>query len=65
MKNLSTKYLHDPTNAPEKELKKANIELGKDYPKALVDISETRVYALKEFKKITEKHKKNKNKWNK
>lgn len=62
MKNLPVNHLYDPSNAPEKELKKANIVLGKDYPKALVDLSETRKEALKNFKKITDQHKKNK-KW--
>ena len=62
LKNLPVKYLFNPSDAPEKELKKANIKLGKDYPKALVSLSDTRDEALKNFKKITDDFHKKKNK---
>jgi len=38
LKDLPLKYLFDPSNAPIEVLKKANISLGKTYPKAIVDI---------------------------
>ncbi len=54
LKSLPDKYLHDPSNAPADVLKAAGIELDKDYPRAMLDLKETRERALKAYAKIKE-----------
>lgn len=49
---LSDKYLPCPWEAPTEELLKAKIQLGKTYPKPLVDLKESRQLALANFKKL-------------
>jgi deoxyribodipyrimidine photo-lyase len=49
---LPAKYLYDPSNAPESALSDAGIKLGRDYPRAMVDLKDSRVRALDAFKKI-------------
>ncbi len=46
LENLDKKFIHKPFDAPKEVLKKAGIELGKTYPKPLVDHNEARQKAL-------------------
>lgn len=50
LSNLPSKFLFKPWEAPELVLKEAGIELGKNYPKPIVDISESRNQALLAYK---------------
>ena len=52
LSNLDTKYIHDPSSAPEHVLKQAGIELDKQYPKAIVDLKATRERALTAYKQL-------------
>lgn len=55
LKNLDNNSIHDPSNAPALALKAAHIILGKDYPKAIVDLKSTHARALQSYKKTTGK----------
>ena len=46
---LPAKHIHAPSEAPEGELKKAGIVLGKTYPRPIVDLKATRQRALDAF----------------
>ncbi len=50
LKNLPDKYLFEPWTAPEQVLKAAGVELGKTYPRPIVDLAETRNRALESYK---------------
>ncbi len=50
LKNLPDKFLHHPWDATPEMLKDAKVELGKNYPKPIVDHAEARVRALEAFK---------------
>ncbi|MEL7430072.1 MAG: deoxyribodipyrimidine photo-lyase [Pseudomonadota bacterium] len=50
--NLPTKYLHAPHEAPEDELSKAGIELGKTYPLPIVDHKQARQAALDGYEAV-------------
>lgn len=52
LKDLPNKYLFAPWEAPKEILEKANVELGKDYPKPIVDLKESRERALDAFSTI-------------
>ncbi|MDN3505753.1 MAG: deoxyribodipyrimidine photo-lyase [Simkaniaceae bacterium] len=52
LSNLPTKWIHCPWEASNEVLQEANIELGKTYPKPLVDHQIARKEALKRFEKI-------------
>ncbi len=52
LKNMPDKYLYEPWLAPLEILKKAKIELGKSYPKPIVDLKISRQQALDNFKKL-------------
>ncbi|MBT3939861.1 MAG: deoxyribodipyrimidine photo-lyase, partial [Pelagibacterales bacterium] len=52
LKNIPKKYLFNPWEAPEDILKKANINLGVNYPKPIVGIKESREKALSAFSQI-------------
>ena len=52
LKSMPDKYLHDPTNAPAEVLKKAGVELDKDYPRAMLDLKQTRERALAAYATI-------------
>jgi len=54
LKDLSDKDIHAPWEAPEGVLRAAGIELGKDYPKPMMDHGEARDRALAAFK-VTKK----------
>lgn len=47
--DLPNKWIHCPWQAPEEELRKAGITLGKTYPKPIVDHETARDEALKAF----------------
>lgn len=49
---LPDKHLYEPWSAPKSILKDAGVELGKDYPKPLVDHKQARERALEAFKSI-------------
>ncbi|MEL7303577.1 MAG: deoxyribodipyrimidine photo-lyase [Pseudomonadota bacterium] len=52
---LPTKALHAPWDASDKDLSAAGVELGKTYPKPLVDHKETRQRALDAYETIKKK----------
>ena len=52
LKNIPDKYLYEPWLAPEEILKKAHVELEKNYPKPIVDLKISRQQALNNFKKL-------------
>ena len=54
LKNLPDKYIHKPWEAPGIIAKDAGIELGKDYPKPIVDLKASRQRALDAFQEIKE-----------
>lgn len=49
---LDNKALHDPSSAQPLKLKQAGIVLGRDYPKAIVDLKATRQRALDAYSTI-------------
>lgn len=49
---LPDKYLQQPWKAPPGVLREASVELGRDYPKPMVDLLETRRRALAHFDRI-------------
>lgn len=53
LKNLPKKFLFNPWEAPEDVLKRANIELGKDYPKPIIDLKKSRDLALMAYQTIS------------
>lgn len=50
--SLPDKYLHQPWSAPESLLDEHAIDLGKDYPRPVVDLKATRERALERYKAI-------------
>lgn len=50
--DLPNKYLFNPWEAPESVLKEAGVELGKTYPKPIVDLKKSREEALEAFKSL-------------
>jgi len=46
---LPDKYIHAPGDAPDDVLRKANVTLGKTYPRPIVDLKDTRQRALDAF----------------
>ena len=46
------KYLYNPWEAPKEILNAANIELGKNYPKPIVDLKTSRQEALSAFSQL-------------
>lgn len=49
---LPDKYLHSPWEAPAEVLQDAGIEIGKTYPKPIVDLALSRQKALDAYKAI-------------
>ncbi len=49
---LDTRWVHEPWNAKPKDLQAAGIELGRDYPRPIVDHSQARDRALEAFEKM-------------
>lgn len=54
LKNLPDKYLYRPWEAPDQILKSAGVDLGKTYPKPIVEHSVARDKALAAFQKSRE-----------
>jgi deoxyribodipyrimidine photo-lyase len=52
LRDMPKKYLFNPWEAPDEVLKKANITLGVNYPKPIVDIKKSREKALESFRRI-------------
>nr|WP_255726824.1 deoxyribodipyrimidine photo-lyase [Sporosarcina sp. ACRSM] len=55
LSKLPTKYIHEPWKAREEELLAAGIDLGKTYPRPIVDHSLARSRALEAFAKVKNK----------
>ena len=53
LKNLSSKYIHKPWEAPPEILSEADVRLGDNYPKPIVDLKESRDRALEAFKALS------------
>lgn len=49
LSNVSAKYIHNPSIAPLRILKEAEITLGKDYPFPVIDLKESREKALQRY----------------
>jgi deoxyribodipyrimidine photo-lyase len=54
LSSMPDKYLHDPSNAPAEVLEKAGVVLDKDYPRAILNLKETRERALNAYATIKE-----------
>ncbi|RAP29524.1 deoxyribodipyrimidine photolyase [Candidatus Marinamargulisbacteria bacterium SCGC AG-343-D04] len=52
LKEMPLKYLNAPWEAPVSVLQEANIVLGKDYPRPIVNFKESREVALEAFRSI-------------
>lgn len=52
LKNVPKKWIHKPWLAPEAELAKAKVVLGKSYPHPIVDHEEARKMSLTAYRKI-------------
>ena len=52
LSKLPNKYLFNPWEASQEILDKANIELGKNYPKPIVDLKTSRQEALSAFAEL-------------
>ncbi len=52
LKELPTKYLYNPSEAPKEVLDKANIVIGKDYPEPIINLKTSREKALDAFKSL-------------
>ncbi len=52
LSNLPTPYLHDPGSAPAAALAAAGITLNETYPRAIVDLRETRALALTAYQTL-------------
>ncbi|MDD9889518.1 MAG: deoxyribodipyrimidine photo-lyase [Gammaproteobacteria bacterium] len=54
LRNCPDKLIHDPGSADETELAKHGIRLGRDYPRPVVDLKESREAALNAYKSLKE-----------
>lgn len=52
LRSMPNKYLFKPWQAPDKILKSAEVVLGKNYPKPIVDFAVSRNKALKNYRKL-------------
>ncbi|GGY39790.1 cryptochrome/photolyase family protein [Parvularcula lutaonensis] len=52
LKDMPKKHIHAPWQAPKDVLRKAGVELGKDYPEPIVDHGKMREEALSRYKAI-------------
>ncbi len=53
LKGLSNKSLHDPGSADREELLGAGVVLGENYPRAIVNLKESRARALDAYKSLS------------
>lgn len=51
--SLPDKYLHDPSAAPQSVLKDSGVVLGDSYPRAIINLKESRELALEAFRKLS------------
>jgi deoxyribodipyrimidine photo-lyase len=51
---LSNKAIHDPSSLSQEELQQAGVTLGENYPRAIVDLKESRVRALDAYKSLAD-----------
>ena len=49
---LPNTYIHDPSNAPKTVLDNSGVRIGKNYPKCIVNLKESRVRALSAFSNL-------------
>ena len=52
IKNISTKFIHNPWKINRKEQVECNCIIGKDYPRPIVNLSKSRDKALEAFFKL-------------
>lgn len=50
LKNLPNKYIHAPWLAPDEVLQNAGVILGRNYPRPVVDLKQSRERALEDYK---------------
>jgi deoxyribodipyrimidine photo-lyase len=53
LKNIPSKYIHFPSEIDNESLISYGVEIGKDYPGPIVDLSVSRDRALSAFKKLS------------
>ena len=53
LEKMPDKHLNAPWDAPENVLEYAGVELGKDYPKPIIDLKASRERALEAFKSLS------------
>ncbi|MEX2470473.1 MAG: deoxyribodipyrimidine photo-lyase [Pseudohongiellaceae bacterium] len=52
LKDLPARYIHEPSKVPAGVLSEAGVVLGKNYPKPVVSLSQTRERALEAYQRI-------------
>lgn len=52
LKDLPSRWIHEPWNAPKEILKQANVILGKTYPKPIIEHEEAKKQAVAYYKKL-------------
>ena len=52
LNGLSDKAIHDPSSAAASELERAGVVIGEHYPRAIVDLKQSRVRALDAYKAL-------------
>ena len=55
LEKCPSKYIHDPSSAPESELRYFGIKLDQSYPSAIVDLKTTREAALSAYQSLKDK----------
>lgn len=53
IKRLPNQYIHKPWEAPDQLLRECGIELGKNYPRPLVNLKESRSEALDKYRELS------------
>ena len=53
LNNMPAKYIHKPWEAPKDILRQSGVELGKNYPKPIIDLKASRQAALDAYKTLT------------
>jgi deoxyribodipyrimidine photo-lyase len=53
IKNLPNQYLHKPWETPDQLLLECGIELGKNYPRPLVNLKKSRADALDKYRQLS------------
>ncbi|GAB4353355.1 MAG: deoxyribodipyrimidine photo-lyase [Gammaproteobacteria bacterium] len=55
LRNLETRWIHHPWEAPARKLNEAGIVLGRTYPRPIVDLAGSRHRALEAYEKLKER----------